>query len=157
MSSIIFSDLKQVDKVSTDYTFVDLHLDIEEARVRQDGLENLAISNDIKVDWDERAIKNSLINIFNTIPGERFLIPRFGCNLYAYLFTQVTDFTAKIIGKTILNAIELWEPRVIVDKVEVIAKPDDHEYNITVKVIIMKLKYQTQLTGVLTQGGFREV
>ena len=157
MSSIVFKNLEQDQKGLYDWTFKDIYLDIEEATVVIDGVRPAPKSKDIKVAFDEGAIKNSIVNIFNTKKGERFLIPPFGANLYAYLFEPITDFTAKMIGQTMLDAIRIWEPRVKVDEIIIIAKPDEHEYGVTIKLLIPKLKYRADLTGVLTTEGFREI
>jgi len=61
-----------VDKV---YTYKDLHLDFSPDS-RYDVVSNITINkNDITVDYDEQAIKNSLKNLFSTRPGQRFLFP----------------------------------------------------------------------------------
>jgi len=179
MGSVILNNLKNNDKVSPDYTYVDLHLDLAEAVVPTDASERAPISKDIKVDLDEAAIRNSIINIFNTIPGERFLVPEFGANLRKYLFRAVTEATANVIGRTVLDAIELWEPRVTVDRVNVIARPigtisfkgtdkfanitrlqepaREDEYIVEVIISLPALKHKISLTCVLTQNGFAEI
>lgn len=157
MGSIVLNNLKSTDKVSKDFTYVDLHLDIAEAPLQVGGKDPTPSGRDIEVSYDEFAIKNSLINIFNTIPGQRFLIPEFGCDLYGYLFEPVTDMTGRMIARTVLQAIQRWEPRVVVSKVNVEGFPDDHEYRITVIVVIPTLKIQTDLTGILSTNGFAEV
>ncbi len=158
MSSITLKQYKKKENrlSSKPYTFVDLKLDLEPKKINFELTETSTVHRDIVVSYDEFAIKNSLINIFNTIPGQRFLIPLFGCNLYAYLFQPVTEAIANAIGNEILRAIELWEPRVVVDKVNVVGRPDDHEYLVTIMLTIPKLKIRTNLTGVISREGFKE-
>jgi phage baseplate assembly protein W len=145
---------------SKPYTYVDLSLDLkpkllnyELAKTGDNYKENY---RDIEVSYDEEAIKNSLINIFSTIPGQRVLLPLFGCNLIGYVFQPITEATGQQIGNEILRAIDLWEPRVTVDKVKVVGNPDTHEYKVDVSVTIPNLKIRTNLTGVLSRGGFVE-
>ena len=179
MGSITFDNLKAVDKISPDFTYVDIHLDLKENVLLTGGGTPSPKGKDIKVDFDEGAIRNSLINIFNTIPGERFLIPEFGANLRKYLFKPVTESIANQIGRTVLNAIERWEPRVTVEHVRVVGKPfgsvtakdtgkfngafskadsvGEDEYAITVIIGIPALKREVSLEGVLTSGGFTEL
>lgn len=159
MGSINFNNFKRnVNSASSKpYVYVDLTLDLQSNRINDEIIGPSNPSRDIAVSYDEFAIKNSLINIFNTSQGERFLIPLFGCNLNDYVFRPVTETIANSIGNSILRAIELWEPRVTVEKVFVNAKPDEHSYEITVYVIIPKLKIKTNLTGILTQNGFRRI
>jgi len=180
MGSLVLKNLQNIDKVSPDYTYLDLHLDIEDAVNLTAGGRVSPKSRDIRVDYDEAAIKNSIVNIFNTIPGERFLVPEFGANLRGYLFKSVTETTANEIGRTILNAIERWEPRVVVEQVRVVGVPfgsvtskntgkfnglvntfqmpiTEDEYDVTVIISIPPLKRRTNLLGVLTVNGFAEV
>lgn len=180
MGSIILSNLKNTVKDKTGYTYTDLNLDIEEQHYTNTG-NFMTNGKDIRVSYDEEAIKNSLVNIFNTTPGERFLLPEFGSNLKGYLFSPITKHTADAIGNHILYSIQRWEPRVIVDYVNVIGKPigmtvtkdlgnfspaiqkylkipvQEDEYIINVIIAIPLLKKRTDLEGVLTVGGFKEI
>ena len=175
MGSIKFNGFQKIELEQTDYTYVDIHLDIAENNVlTQYGTVNPK-GKDIKVDYDELAIKNSLKNIIATTPGERFLIPEFGTNLKQYLFSPVTQTTAKIIGDTILRSIEKWEPRVTVEHITVTGRPfgvvtsrttdryglkqksspqGEDEYVVSIIVSIPSLKQKTTFTGLLTQDGF---
>ena len=88
-----------------------------------------------------------MVNIFNTNPGERFLVPEFGSNLRRYLFEPITDMTAQKIGSEIVTAIETWEPRVTIDIVRVIGRPEQHEYEVTISLIINLIKEAVNITG----------
>jgi phage baseplate assembly protein W len=103
--------------------YVDLHLDLDNNRSIGIG-GNPAIGNDIIVDQDILAIKNSIRNLFTTKRGEKVLNPEFGCSLDAFLFEAVTEMGGKAIGDTIYNAITRFEPRVEVLNVYVQTNPD---------------------------------
>ena len=92
--------------------------------------------NDLQVDYDEIAIKNSLKNLFNTKPGQRFLFPLYGLDLNQFLFEGVNEINGQMIGEKIVRSIELYEPRVRLRQCKVVAKPDDNEYDITIIVEI---------------------
>lgn len=138
------------------YTFVDERFDLTKNEPIYDFRSSSLPARELEFSYDEDAIKNSLINIFGTVPGQRFLIPEFGCNLAAFLFQPITDLQGEIIGRTIYRAIEIWEPRVSIDGILVVGKPDQNQYDITIEVSIPRLKKQTKLTGVLSQNGFKE-
>ena len=152
MGSLQLNNLKNTGKVDTGYAYVDLHLDFEESSVPTTLTNDRINGKDIKVDFDVDAIANSLNNIFSTSPGERFLVPKFGANLKRYLFEPVSKPIAQRIGSEILRAIELWEPRVTVDRVEVIGTPERHEYEVTIIITIIALRQQVTFNSILNQG-----
>jgi len=134
MASLNFTQYKDTDKNQiTKHYFEDLHLDIKDmVIVRADGTKG----RDILVDYDDQAISNSLANIMLTQPGERFLIPNFGCNLSKYLFEQVSEAFAQQIGLAVQKAINDFEPRVTVTNVIVYAVTDAQEYIIDMNLSI---------------------
>lgn len=158
MGSINLTEFaKKENKLSSKpYTYVDLTLDLSPNYINNELVGEVNSYRDIKVSYDEFAIRNSLINIFNTIPGQRFLIPLFGANLKKHLFEPITDIRGSLIGAEIQRAIEKWEPRVTIDRIIVEGFPEQHEYRIVVKITIESLKIKTNLTGILGQTGFAE-
>ena len=119
-----------------DFAFKDLHLDFGKTSVYNPVLRTRIDGNDLNVDFDESAIRNSLRNWFNTRPGQRFLFPLYGLDLYQYLFEAVTEQNGQIIGEKIVSSVEKFEPRVQVRRCDVVAKPDDNEYEISLTVTI---------------------
>jgi len=122
---------KQVNSQSTNITqkitkvnpvYVDLHLDFSIQNSIGLGL-NPVQSNDILVDTNIEAVKNSIRNIFTTKKGEKVLNPNFGCSLEQFLFEPVTQLGGKVIGDTIYNGITQFEPRVEVIRVNVQTNP----------------------------------
>lgn len=160
MASINFNTElgKQTNLTTNDFTFKDIHFDVAQAKR---GISNdphrairSVLGKDIRADIDEAAIANSIFNILNTRPGQRFLIPQFGCNLLGYIGRPVTTITALEIGQTIYNAIRLWEPRVTIDNVNVVPKPNDAEYDVTIKISIPTFKRRDiRILAILTSQG----
>lgn len=132
----------------------DLHLDIEQQTIHHPGLKEATLGKDIRLDYDIAAVLNSLNNIFNTVPGQRFLIPTFGLNLMAYLFTPVSVKYGDLIGADILEVVARWEPRVKVTKLLINANPEEHEYDIALALYLPDFKYYTGVISKLTQNGF---
>ena len=134
MGSLNFTQYQNTDKnTTTQHYYDDLHLDIFDMTITNaDGTKG----RDIQVDYDDLAIQNSLANIILTHPGERFLIPTFGCDLYQYLFEQVSDIIAQQIGLAVKKAIEDFEPRVTVNTITVYALNDTQEYVIDMAIKI---------------------
>ena len=74
-------------------------------------------SKDLTLKYDKDAVKRSLRNIMLTNDYERPFKPNFGANLRAQLFELADDITKYEIRKQITEAIEDYEPRVVIDKI----------------------------------------
>ena len=81
------------------------------------------VTKDITVIKNANAIKRSIRNIVQTIPGERFFNPILGSDVRSSLFDFVDFGTASVIQKEITTAIENFEPRVYNLQVEATAIP----------------------------------
>tara|TARA_R100000008_G_C3463845_1_gene105540 strand:- start:17 stop:496 length:480 start_codon:yes stop_codon:yes gene_type:complete len=137
------------------FTYADLSLDIE----LNSFLPNKPVGvsknrQDLKLDYDTKAIHNSIKNIFNTKKGQKILNPDFGLDLEQYLFDNISKENADIIGTTIHEELALYEPRITVNNVEIVAIPDQNQYNITINIAIPSLNNETsKFSGVLTSKG----
>ena len=70
----------------------------------------------------ERNIQESISVILGTRPGERQMLPDFGCRIHELMFSPNTGATATLVSHYVMDALEAWEPRIEVDKVD--AFPD---------------------------------
>lgn len=70
----------------------------------------------------EDNIKQCLTLIIGTKPGERQMLPEFGCRIHELMFAPNTAASSSLIASHVELAIKRWEPRVIVDSVD--AWPD---------------------------------
>lgn len=143
--------LENISQQYTDkqYTYKDLFLDITKENIYQPGYKSTIPGTDLKVSFDDRAIANSLTNLFNTLPGQRFLFPDYGLNLNQYLFLPVTQNIGQAIGENMARTIDKYEPRVTVQKINVIADPDNYQYLITLSLQIPTLNKVTNFNSVL--------
>lgn len=120
--------------IDQQYSFKDLALDLNYTNITDPGFTQKLLGNDVDVSYDLNAVKNSLINLFNTLPGQRFLFPRYGLDLNQFLFLPITVDTGDLIGNLIYNSIVQFEPRVTPKQVRVIGDPDNNEYQITIVI-----------------------
>lgn len=141
---------------SKDYRYSDITMELQPSKaVAGDSLYKEPVSTDLMGSYDEQAIKNSLINLFNTTPGEKLLNPTFGLNLKRYLFEPVTDLTARIIGETIYEGITTFEPRVKIGNISVKKNIEQQQFEITISISIPKLSNRSvSFKGVLTKEQF---
>lgn len=71
----------------------------------------------------EQNIQECVTVILGTKPGERQMLPQFGCRIHELMFTPNTRATATLIAHHVEVALERWEPRIEVTHVE--SWPDD--------------------------------
>jgi phage baseplate assembly protein W len=141
--------IKNLEQLASEYTtqkyvFKDLFLDVGLSKIESPGYTLPVPGADIKASFDVSAITNSLTNLFNTSPGQRFLFPEYGLDLHRFLFEPMTDFNAEILGRKILDGIEAYEPRVKVLQVKVFPDYDNSTYIITIVLEIPILNTTTQ-------------
>ena len=70
----------------------------------------------------EENIRQCISVILATRPGERQMLPDFGCRIHDLLFAPNTNATSAMIAHHVREALVKWEPRIEV--LEVRAKPD---------------------------------
>lgn len=63
---------------------------------------------------EEAVLKDSIITILSTVPGERVMRPIFGSFLRLILFEPMTRATAFRARAEVFRSVRLWEPRVAV-------------------------------------------
>ncbi|MFN6251916.1 MAG: GPW/gp25 family protein [Acetobacteraceae bacterium] len=72
----------------------------------------------------EADIRESLWILLSTNPGERIMLPTYGCDLWGQVFTALTMTSANEIANMVTNAIVEWEPRIKVESVTVTEATD---------------------------------
>jgi phage baseplate assembly protein W len=157
MPSIVIPEIQQ-PRIETAVTYTDLTMDVEVNNLAtDDNLFKPENSSDISVSVDEQAIKNSLVNIFNTIPGQKVLNPEFGLDLKRFLFEPLTSFTAQRISETIFNGIRRWETRVDIVNIDVQQDYSNYQFTISLTLRIPKLSNSNvSFTGILSQEQFTQ-
>lgn len=88
-------------------------------------------TKDISVIENEDSVKNAIRNILLTRKGERFFNPSFGSGIYSVLFENMSPATEGDLRTIINNALENYEPRANVLKLEVSPYPDENGVVIT--------------------------
>lgn len=85
-------------------------------------------------------IKQSLIILFNTNPGERIMLPEYGSALNKYLFDSISNSRRHLIREMIRTAILKFEPRITVNSIDIESSADDQRAGI----IKIKVNYSLQ-------------
>lgn len=71
----------------------------------------------------------NLINLLNTIPGERRFNPLFGCRLWKFAFEPNDDLLITKIENTIKEDVSKWIMGITITKIEVQANIEDGNVN----------------------------
>jgi len=155
MAKITIQGLPQATNYQLPYTYSDLHLDIQQQYLINDALHQQPEINDIKVDYDIDAVKNSVKNIFLTSPGNKILNPEFGIDLRRFLFQPATISVGYDIQRLIYTDIEKFEPRIKLIDVGVVVDEENNEFTVTMIFSIPSLNIKTiSIAGVLNGNGY---
>lgn len=158
MAKIVIQGLPEATNANLPYTYADLHLDLREKYLINNPMYQQPEINDLVVDYDIDALKNSLLNLFSTTPGDKILSPEFGLNLRQYIFEPVTRERAFDMQRTIFSGITRFEPRVEVKQVIVVPNFDAMEYNITIYYSVPTLNItNARLFGSLNKNGYNYI
>jgi len=86
-------------------------------------------------------IDASIRMIIETMPGERVMRPDFGCAIWDLLFSPVDANTLGLMGQSVREALDRWEPRI--DVVECGARPDPDEQ----ARVLLEIAYKVRATN----------
>ena len=73
----------------------------------------------VKMSAEEEDIRESLIILLSTRPGERVMNPLYGCNLDDLLFSPLTLTLKSFVSDLIETAILYFEPRINLESIEI--------------------------------------
>lgn len=90
---------------------------------------------------DEQDIQESLKILFATVPGERFLEPKFGLDMHALVFEPMSTTMRSLLLDRVRTAILIYEPRIKLINLQV-DSPDPNEG--TLRIL---LEYEVRSTN----------
>lgn len=156
MGNIKITTLPKAREYIREFAFADLHLDIDSSFTNINEVNAINEQKDLVVDYDIRAIKNSIVNIMTTSPGEKILNPTFGIDLRDFLFEPVSEIVKNQISNAIVTGMIQQEPRIrFTRRPEVIDNPDEQSYTINMIVNVPLLQISDFLfQGLLNFEGF---
>jgi uncharacterized protein len=73
----------------------------------------------------EQSVRQSIQVILRTRPGEQLMRPRFGAGLQNYLHESSNMTTWRRIRDLVFDSLTQWEPRIILDRVDVNEVPNE--------------------------------
>jgi len=146
--------LKQ-GKRYNDHIYKDMQLDLEQNYTQGLELYKTREIKDLRPDYDLDAIKNSLFNLFTTMPGQKILNPEYGLNLMQYIFTALSESNARLMAQKILQGVRFYEPRVAILNISVNVNYDEEQYDVALRISVPSLNLENvTLNGVLKESGY---
>jgi phage baseplate assembly protein W len=76
---------------------------------------------------DHRSVRQAIFLLISTMPGERVMRPDYGCLIHRLVFAPNDDTTAGLAIFYVRRAIEQWEPRVELLRVDAGLDPEAPE------------------------------
>ena len=147
--------LEPVRDQREDIIYKDIDLNVNVGIVRGDSAASPENLKDLNTSVNFEAIKNSLINLITTFPGQKILNPEFGMNFGDLLFLPVSKARATVIGETINNTFVGFEPRIQITFIEVVADIENQEYELNIEINIPEFNNNPlNLKGRLNKSGF---
>tara|TARA_R110001599_G_scaffold110523_3_gene274475 strand:- start:13574 stop:14050 length:477 start_codon:yes stop_codon:yes gene_type:complete len=133
----------------------DIDLNVNVGIVKGDSAASPENLKDLNTSVNFEAIKNSLINLITTFPGQKILNPEFGMNFGDLLFLPVSKARATVVGETINNTVAGFEPRIQISFIEVTADIEKQEYELDIEITIPEFNNKPlNLKGRLNKSGF---
>jgi phage baseplate assembly protein W len=137
------------------YLYKDIKFDLAASRFKRTELYGTSELKDLNEIQDGQAVINSIKNILTTSPGQKLLNPRLGLDFRRYLFEPINSTTAYFLGYYIYNNLGVQEPRMILNKLDIVGNPDVAEYDITIQFSIPTLDiYNLTLNASLNRDGY---
>ncbi len=105
-----------------------------------------ALSGGVELVSGDQNIRQALLLLLTTIPGERVMRPDYGCDLFRLIFSPNDATTAGLAIYYVRRAIERYEPRI--DIMTLDAEPDDQIPN-QLNILLVYRVRETLRTGTL--------
>ena len=100
----------------------------------------------------EENIRQCITVILSTKPGERQMLPTFGCRMHDFMFSPNTPAVSTVIAHHVESSLTTWEPRIQVTKVD--AWPEaGGQIRVAVSYTIRSTMTEQELSLLLTSGG----
>jgi phage baseplate assembly protein W len=116
----------------------------------------LSISADggIEMIEDEDSVRQAILLLLATVPGERVMRPEYGCDLHRLVFSPNDDTTAGLATRYVQRALARWEPRVQVVRLDSSRVEEDRsrldlhlEYRVRATRRVERLTFPFSLSG----------
>jgi phage baseplate assembly protein W len=108
-------------------------------------------TKDLYLKTDEEAIKTAIKNLIKTKNFERPFHPEIGTQIHSLLFENNSAAVNIAMQRTIIDAIETYEPRVRIVNVSVKETPDMNDYEVIIVFTFKNIDKPITITTLLSR------
>lgn len=152
-TSLVDSNINLNKPVKNDVLYSDVKLDLVPEKFYGESINSQKTHNDLATIVNEESIINSLKNIMSTRFNSRLLNPEMNFDLRSYLFENLSESKAYFIGYDISLYLPVYEPRIIVDSINVTANYAEDTYIIDLSIFVPELSKNIKLSSILNSDG----
>lgn len=107
-----------------------------------DATAGLALSprGNVAMVEDRESVRQAILLLLSTLPGERVMRPAYGCHLHRLVFSPNDGTTAGLAIHYVRQALDLWEPRVEILHLDAAPAAENPEQ------LMITLAYQVRAT-----------
>ena len=96
---------------------------------------------------EEASVRQAILLLLSTSPGERVMRPNYGCDLNKLVFAPNDDTTAGLAIHYVRQALERWEPRIRIRQLDAYPHPENPAI---LEIFLEYLVIATHQTGEIT-------
>jgi phage baseplate assembly protein W len=97
---------------------------------------------------EEASVRQAILLLLSISPGERVMRPEYGCELRKLIFSPNDDTSAGLAIHYVRQALELWEPRIEVVRLDAVRNDEDPAR------LTVYLEYRVRATQRLQDASF---
>jgi phage baseplate assembly protein W len=110
------------------------------------------VTADVALSYDAQAVSRSIRNLLNTQNYDRLFNPDLGSQITGLLFENISPVIATTMETMITNIIKAYEPRAILQSVNVSSLPDKNSYGVSITFYIENATLPTTTTILLERN-----
>ncbi len=95
----------------------------------------------VRTSSDEEDIREAIMIILGTQPGERPMSPHFGCPINSFVFGTADQTSLTLLKNEVETSLVMWEPRIKDISVRIEQSPDDSG------VLLIEIDYVVRSTN----------
>ena len=86
------------------------------------------------IETDIKLIEGNIIQILSTKKGERVMLPLFGSRILDFIHEPLDHITCSLLRFELIDAISMWEHRIILDRKNTIITPYTQEFKVKASI-----------------------